>query len=87
MLSQILANLGDCQVKKMPWCYGSVYRPPLIASHIHIEHIHSVLEPFNEVYKHINAPLNCYTTDAGLAFGNYGWLLRENDAMMLWNIL
>ncbi len=73
---QILAILGDCRVEMMPWCHGWGLRPPLIAFHIHIGHIHSVLAPFNhEVYRHISAPLHCYTAEAWSDFGNSGWLL------------
>jgi hypothetical protein len=57
----------------MPQCHGWGWRPPLIASHIHIGHIYSVMAPFNDVSVHImNAPLLCYTTKARSDFGNSG---------------
>ncbi len=75
-------HLGDWWVGMMPWCYGWGCRPTLIASHIHIGHMYSVLAPFNEVYRHISGPLHCYTDKAGSDFGNSGWLLNGNDAMI-----
>ncbi len=71
-LGQILAILGDCQVEMMPWCYGWGWLPPLIASHVHRRHLKSVLAPFNEVPRHISAPLHCYTAENGSEFGNSG---------------
>ncbi len=84
-LGQILVILGDCRAEMMPWCHGWGSRPLQIAPHIHIGFIYSDVVPFNEIRRHISAPLHChYAAKAGSDFGNSGWLLSGDDAMMLW---
>ncbi len=59
----------------MPWCHGWGCRPPLIASHIHIDigFIESVWEISYAVDGHMGAPLHCYTCAGdGQIFGNWG---------------
>ncbi len=49
------------------WCF----RPPLIASHIHIEY-KRVWAPSYAVHRHLDAPLYCYTGKVGPDLGNLG---------------
>ncbi len=63
----------------MPWCHGWSCRPPLIASHIHSVHVWSAEAHFNEVRRHISAPLHFHTNEAWLVFSNSWCLSRGND--------
>jgi hypothetical protein len=40
----------------------------LIASQIYIVYVYSVFSPFDEVPRHMSAPLYCYTAEAWLVF-------------------
>jgi hypothetical protein len=56
---------------------------PLIASHIHMGHVSSVLAPFNDVHGHISASLLCYyTNEARSHFGISGSLSNVKIKML-----
>ncbi len=75
MLGLILAILGNCQVKMMPWCYGWGCRPLQNASHIHSGYIKSVLASFNEARRHMSAP---YTITTQLKLGQILAILGDS---------